>query len=194
MQCPLTYDQNALNLFIETMNTNLVPSSGTDFGPPLNMAIRKMEEESTTSVTRATSKVIILISDGEDFGEHTNSAVKKIDELGIKLFTLGVGTNEGGKIYAQGGFKKDREGNIVVSKLNSKSLRSLADDTDGRYFEINDSRNDVSRLINTINGIEGELREARFVDVTANRYFYFLAVSIILLLIDSLVTINVIKI
>jgi Ca-activated chloride channel family protein len=43
MQCPLTYDQNALNLFIETMNTRLVPSSGTDFAPPIKMALSKLE-------------------------------------------------------------------------------------------------------------------------------------------------------
>lgn len=194
MQCPLTYDQNALNLFIETMNTSLVPASGTDFGPPLRMAAKKLQEDEDNSVTRAKSKVIILISDGEDFGEKTNSAIKEIEDQGIKLFTLGVGTEEGGKIYTAGGFKKDREGNVVVSKLNSRSLRSLADDTDGQYFEINDSRNDVSRLINTINDIEGELRETRFVDVTANRYYYFLGVSIVLLIVDSLVTINTVKI
>src|SRR5277367_4115770 len=76
MQCPLTYDQNALNIFIETMNTNLVPSSGTDFGPPLRMALNKLEDQEGPS-TQQKSKVIILISDGEDFGEHTNEIDKE---------------------------------------------------------------------------------------------------------------------
>src|SRR5258705_2359514 len=83
MQCPLTYDQNALNLFIETMNTSLVPSSGTDFGPPLRMAIEKMEQE--TNRTRAKSKIIILISDGEDFGEETSDVVQDFEADGVKL-------------------------------------------------------------------------------------------------------------
>lgn len=194
MQCPLTFDQNALNLFIETMNTELVPASGTDFGPPLRMAIKKIQEGGEQNASRATSKVIILISDGEDFGEETAAAEQEIEKEGIKLFTLGIGTDEGGKIYASNGYKRDRNGEVVITKLNSRSLRSLADKTGGQYFEINDSRNDVSRLINTIAKIEGELRDARFVDVTANRYFYFLGLALVLLAVDILLTVHTIRI
>lgn len=194
MQCPLTYDQNALNLFIETLSTSLVPASGTDFGPPLRMAIKKIEDDNRETTSRTSSKVIILISDGEDFGENTNEATREIENKGIKLFTLGVGTEEGGRIYASNGYKKDRQGNVVVTKLNSRSLRSLADKTGGQYFEINESRNDVSRLINTIARIEGELRDTRFVDVAANRYFYFLGLAILLLTIDILFAVQAIKI
>jgi Ca-activated chloride channel family protein len=89
VQCPLTYDQNALSLFIETMNTNLVPASGTDFAPPLRMAIKKMEQDNSRA--QAKSKIIILISDGEDFGDQTNEVASEIESDGIKLFTLGVG-------------------------------------------------------------------------------------------------------
>ncbi|HET9054179.1 MAG TPA: VWA domain-containing protein, partial [Cyclobacteriaceae bacterium] len=173
MQCPLTYDQNALNLFIETLNTGLVPSSGTDFGPPLRMAMKKMEEDNTR--TDAKSKIIILISDGEDFGDNTSDAARDIEDEDIKLFTLGIGTEKGGQIRSGPGYKTDRSGNVVTSKLNSTSLEALASKTGGRYFEINETRNDVSRLINTISKIEGELMDAKVMDVTANRYFYFLA-------------------
>ena len=193
VQCPLTYDQNALNIFIETMNTNLVPTSGTDFGPPLRMAMKKLqEEESQTGQSK--SKIIILISDGEDFGEETDDIVKDIEDEDIKLFTLGVGTASGGNIYAANGLKKDREGNTVVTKLNSGSLRKLADKTAGQYFEINDSRNEVSRLINTISNIEGELRDTRYVDVTANKYYYFLMAALALMVMDVLLNVKTIRI
>ena len=193
MQCPLTFDQNALNLFIETMNSGLVPASGTDFGPPLKMALAKISDQEGPS-TQQKSKVIILISDGEDFGEETNEIAKEIDDKDIKLFTLGVGTEKGSQIYSGKSYKTDRQGNIVVSKLNSTSLRSLASKTGGQYYEINESRNDVSRLINTISHIEGELRDARFVDVTANRYFYFLLAALILLTLDVLINVKTVRI
>jgi Ca-activated chloride channel homolog len=193
MQCPLTYDQNALNLFIETMNTSLVPSSGTDFGPPLRMALTKLtSEESSSGQTK--SKIIILISDGEDFGEETNEIVKEVEDKNIKLFTLGVGTGEGGNIYATNGLKKDRQGKVILSKLNSSALKDIAKRSDGQYFEINESRNDVSRLINTIGNIEGELRDARYVDVTANKYFYFLLAAALLLIIDILTNVKTVHI
>ena len=193
MQCPLTFDQNALNLFIETMNSGLVPSSGTDFGPPLKMALSKITGQEGPS-TQQKSKVIILISDGEDFGEETSEITKEIEDKDIKLFTLGVGTDKGSQIYAGRGYKTDRQGNAVVTKLNSTSLRSLASKTGGQYFEINESRNDVSKLINTISHIEGELRDARFVDVTANRYFYFLLAALILLVLDVLINVKTVRI
>jgi Ca-activated chloride channel family protein len=192
MQCPLTYDQNALNLFIETMNSGLVPASGTDFGPPLRMALTKLGEDSPDA--QAKSKVIILISDGEDFGEETEDVAKEIEKNDIKLFTLGVGTEKGGNIYSGNSLKTNRQGLIVQTKLKSKEMKSLASQTGGQYFEINETKNDVSRLINTISKIEGELRDARFIDVTANKYFYFLALAAIFLVIDILVNIATVRI
>ncbi len=194
MQCPLTFDQNALNLFIETMNTSLVPSAGTDFGPPLSLALKKLTDQEPSTSNQQKSKVIVLISDGEDFGEETNQIAKDIEDKDIKLFTLGVGTEIGSKISSGIGFKKDQSGNTIISKLNSSSLKSLADKTGGQYFEINENRNDVSRLINTISKIEGELRDTRFVDVSANRYFYFLLVALGLIIIDMLIQVKTVRI
>ncbi len=193
MQCPLTYDQNALNLFIETMNSSLVPSSGTDFGPPLRMALDKLGNQEGSS-TQQKSKVIILISDGEDFGDQTNEIDKEIEEKGIKLFTLGVGTEKGSQIMTGRGYKTDAQGNPVISKLNSSELKSLASKTNGQYFEINESQNDVAKLINTIGKIEGELRDARFVDVSANRYYFFLLAALILLVLDLLIDVKTVTI
>jgi Ca-activated chloride channel family protein len=192
MQCPLTYDQNALNLFIETMNTNLVPASGTDFGPPLKMALTKMTDESDEGNQK--SKVIVLISDGEDFGEETDEIARQVEDDGIRLFALGVGTEQGSQIAASKGFRTDQKGNVVVTKLNPASLKDLANKTDGQYFEINESRNDVNRLINAINKIEGQMRDARLVDVSSNRYFYFLLAALILLVFDVMVSVRTVRI
>ncbi len=195
MQCPLTYDQNALNLFIETMNSGLVPASGTDFAPPLRMALKKLEEDDKNgSPAQSKSKIIILISDGEDFGEDTDEVAREVDNADIKLFTLGIGTAKGGNISTGNGVKRDRQGNVVVTKLNPEALQALAKKTDGQYFEINESKNDVTRLINTIGNIEGEVRDARFVDVTANKYFYFLAIAAALLILDILINVPTIRI
>src|SRR5690349_210643 len=134
MQCPLTYDQNALNLFIETMNTSLVPGGGTDFGPPLKMALGKLDEKNDGPELKSNSKIIILISDGEDFGENTSDAIDDIENKDYKLFTLGVGTLKGGNIYAGNTLKTDRQGKPVLTKLDAKSLKSLASNTGGTYF------------------------------------------------------------
>mgnify|MGYP001801075942 CR=1 FL=1 len=193
IQCPLTYDNNALGLFIQSLNTSLVPNSGTDFGPPLEMSLEKLQS-TESAVTRQTSKIIILISDGEDFGEETEEIAREIESSGIKLFTLGVGTESGSKISTRRGFKKNRQGEEVISRLNSSSKRKLAADTEGKYFEINKSQNDVSRMISAINDIEGELRDSKQVDAQSNKYFYFLAIALALMILDMSTNVRVLKI
>lgn len=192
MQCPLTYDQGALNLFIETLGTGLVPNAGTDFGPPIEMALEKLSGEEATSAEQK-SKIIILISDGEDFGDNTLNTASQLEENGIKLFTLGVGTEAGSKIKTNYGVKTDREGREVVSRLNSKDLKTLAIKTGGKYFEINASSNDIERLISSINGIEGELKDARVIDISANKYYYFIALALLLVCFDFLVGFKAIR-
>ncbi len=193
VQCPLTFDQSALNLFIETLSSGLVPHTGTDFSPPLELALEKLSEENT-SLREQKSKIIILISDGEDFGDTSEETASEIHNAGIKLFTLGIGTSQGSKIPSRTGFKTDQSGREVITKLNSKELKSLAIKTEGKYFEINDSKNDVSRLINTLNQIEGELRDTRVMDVSANKYYYFLAAAMLLMIFDLLTGIKTIKV
>lgn len=193
IQCPLTYDQNALNLFIETLHTGLVPRTGTDFGPPLRMALSKLVEDENPA-SQPKSKIIILISDGEDFGDETDQFAEEVEEANIKLFTLGIGTERGSRIPSGRGYRKDDDGNEIVTRLESSSLKNLAERTGGDYYEINATNNDVSRLINKINQIEGELRESRQVDVSANKYFFFLLGALVLLLIDSMTSFKTIRI
>jgi Ca-activated chloride channel family protein len=190
IQCPLTFDQNALNLFIETLHSGLVPNTGTDFGPPMEVALKKLitEEEGDNK-----SKIIVLISDGEDFGEDTEEISSEVQDNDIKVFTLGVGSERGSRIKTSRGFKKDQNGADVVTKLNAESLRKLASTTDGKYYEISDSKNDIERLINNISAIEGEVREARQVDVSANKYFYFLGAALLLILLDVLINVRTVR-
>ena len=157
------------------------------------MALQKLSDKEGAR-TDQKSKVIVLISDGEDFGDDTEEMDKEIAEKDIKLFTLGIGTERGSQIYAGRSYKIDNQGNPVVSKLNSSSLKKLANKTGGQYFEINESGNDVARLINTISKIEGETRDARLVDVSANRYFYFLLAALALLVIDILLSVRTVTI
>lgn len=193
VQCPLTYDKGAINLFLETLSTEIAPYNGTDFGPPMELALEKLNDEDAP-VSQQKSKVIILISDGEDFGEETSTIAQQIKDSNIKLFTLGIGTARGSKIMTRRGFKKDREGTDVVTKLNPASLKQVAVKTGGKYFEINETKNDVSRLINTISAIEGELTDAKQVDVSANKYYYFLGLALLLMLMDVLINVKIIRI
>ena len=94
----------------------------------LLILIKRFREEPDKKYLIQKSKIIIMISDGEDFGDDTESVANDIESSGIKLFTLGVGTDTGSKISDGRGFKKDKEGNDVITQLDSKSLKKLNPD------------------------------------------------------------------
>ena len=184
VQCPLTYDKNALNLFVETLNTGLVPNSGTDFGPPLELGLSKLQDENSGD-NDFKSKIIILFSDGEDFGEDTDQSIEKIKENSLKLFSVGIGTDEGSKILDDfGNLKKDNEGNDVITKLNSSSLRETADKTGGKYYEISKNKNEINQMITEIKNIKGDIIDQQTSNISENKYFYFLLIALVLVAID----------
>ena len=184
VQCPLTYDKNALNLFVETLNTGLVPNSGTDFGPPLELGLSKLQDENSGD-NDLKSKIIILFSDGEDFGENTEQSIEKIKENSLKLFSVGIGTDEGSKILdGFGNFKKDNEGNDVITKLNSSSLKETADKTGGKYYEISKNKNEINQMITEIKNIKGDIIDQQTSNISENKYFYFLLSALVLIAVD----------
>tara|TARA_B100000989_G_scaffold228875_1_gene175829 strand:+ start:1578 stop:2549 length:972 start_codon:yes stop_codon:yes gene_type:complete len=184
VQCPLTYDKNALNLFVETLNTGLVPNSGTDFGPPLELGLSKLQDENSGD-NDLKSKIIILFSDGEDFGEDTDQSIEKIKENSLKLFSVGIGTDEGSKILdGFGNFKKDNEGNDVITKLNSSSLKETADKTGGKYYEISKNKNEINQMITEIKNIKGDIIDQQTSNISENKYFYFLLSALVLIAVD----------
>ena len=194
VQCPMTYDKNALNLFTETLNTGLVPNTGTDFGPPLELSLSKLNNENTES-NELSSKIILLISDGEDFGDNTKESLEKIVDSNIKLFTVGIGSEKGSKILlTNGNYKRDKEGKEVITKLDPISLKESAKETGGRYFEITNTNNQIDELIYEINNIKGEVIESKIIDVTENKYFYFLLTALILMIIDFTINLKIIRI
>lgn len=194
VQCPLTYDQSALNLFIETLNTNLVPNAGTDFAPALQIAYKKFAEEKDESVKNQ-AKTIILISDGEDFGEETQDALGELENLGIKVFTLGVGTQTGSTIpFRERSVKRDESGREVITTLKREPLIDIAERTQGKFFEISNEKNNVVQLIESVKKIEGQVRDKRKMDVKANKFYIFLLPALLLILLDIFITIKVVKV
>jgi Ca-activated chloride channel homolog len=192
IQCPLTYDKSALNLFIETLSTSLVQGGGTDFGPPLALALEKFQN-TESGPEQFSSKIILLISDGEDFGETTGRVIEEINKTGIKLFALGIGTEKGSRIHSGRGFKLNKNGEELITRLDASSLKKIAARTNGKYFEISDNKNEIPKLIQTLNAIEGEVKEKRSVDATGNKYYLFLALAMMLMSLDLLFQFNVIR-
>jgi Ca-activated chloride channel family protein len=194
VQSPLTYDQKALQLYTQTLRTSLLPHTGTDYAPVLQLTLDKLQQDENPEAEEQKARVLVLISDGEDFGGEVEALANRLLKQNIRVYTLGIGTLEGSRIPVGRGYKQDSEGQTVTTHLNPEPLVQLAELTDGQYYEVSDRVSEVSRLISAINNIEGELRESKTIDVTANKYIYPLALALLLIVLDVLITVKLIRI
>ncbi|HVD99963.1 MAG TPA: VWA domain-containing protein [Cytophagaceae bacterium] len=194
VQCPLTYDHEAIKLFLQTLNTKTVSLGGTDLNTPLAMAYSKLAS-SEQKTTNDEAKIIVLITDGENFSEQNPDYwLEKIKQADINLFILGIGSQEGSRIPMETGFKKDGSGHYVLSSLNSKELKKMSKLANGKYYEITPETNDMKTMIDKILKVEGTLQGSRKIESAANKYFYFLFTGIVLLLFDVLISFKTIRI
>ncbi len=188
IQCPLTFDQNVIQLHLDGLNTSLVPNYGTDIAAPLNMAYQKFQNENDQENK---SKAIILVSDGEDFGENLPPVLDKLAEEGIKVFSLGIGTDEGTSIPRGNSVVMDPQTNRpAITRLDATNLKTIANRTDGAYFELSDMAQEIPQLITAIERLEGTVMASRMVEASANKYFYFLSAALVLALLDMMLPVK----
>ncbi|MFC0654543.1 VWA domain-containing protein [Mongoliitalea lutea] len=191
IQCPLTFDQNVLQLHIDGLNTGLVPNQGTDLNAPLAMALTKFSEDESLEMK---SKSVILISDGEDFADNFKETTSKMSNEGIKVFSLGVGTSQGSTIPRGNSVIIDPSTNQpAITRLESNNLKLIANQTNGEYFELSDEVQEIPDLIAAIERQEGTLTGSRMIEASANKFFYFLLAALGLAIVDMILPLRTIK-
>ncbi|MCK6529176.1 VWA domain-containing protein [Myxococcota bacterium] len=129
VQVPLTLDYGVFHVFLDALDTDLVPVQGTDLGAAVDAAVKAFDPASHTG------KAVILITDGEDNEGRGLEAARKAKEAGVRIFTVGIGGGEGAPIPAAegGGFHKARGGEMVMSRLDESALQKIALETGGAY-------------------------------------------------------------
>jgi Ca-activated chloride channel homolog len=191
IQCPLTFDQNVLQLHIDGLNTGLVPNQGTDLSAPLAIALSKFEAEESQEIK---SKSVILISDGEDFADNFRDITSRMSDLGIKVFSLGVGTSQGSTIPRGNSIIMDPKTNQpAITRLENTNLKLIAGQTNAEYFELSDEVQEIPDLIAAIERQEGTLMGSRMIEASANKFFYFLLIALGLAVLDMILPLKTIK-
>lgn len=142
-QLPITCDYVSAKMFLNTISPDLIKTQGTAIGDAINTSIRSFGSEQSEA-----GRAIILLTDGENHEDDAEAAAKKALELGIKTFVVGIGKTEGSPIPmpGTGAFRKDREGNVVVSRLNEDMCRQIAKAGNGMYVHC-DNTNTAMRAI-----------------------------------------------
>jgi Ca-activated chloride channel homolog len=187
IQFPLTTDYSAAGLFLSAVDVNSVPSPGTAINSAINLAVESFDSS-------ATSKVIIAITDGEDHAGDVMDAVNEAVAQDIRIYTIGLGSTGGVPIPMYNrrgdmvGFKKDNEGNTVLTKLDEAGLKQIAATGSGKYFRGNNYEDYLDKIYNDLSELKKSEFGVKKVTDYEDRFYYFLIPAIFLLIIELFIS------
>ncbi len=185
LQCPLTLDHSAFNIFLNALEPDYLPKGGTDIRGALQTALNGFETDVNSE------KAIILITDGENTSGDPFEAVKEAAEKGIRLFCIGVGREEGAPIPdASGGYTKDDQGRIIMSKVDDEALNKIASMGMGIYVKsvAGDMDLDLIYTREILKNMEKTTIQSGRKKVWENRFQWFLFPAALLLIIELFIS------
>ena len=184
VQCPLTLDYAAVEMFLNVLEPGIIPVPGTDLGAAIETALAAFDFES------ATDKVMLLITDGEDNEKRGMAAAREAARRGVRIFVFGIGEPSGGPVPAgegKGGFAQDGDGRLVLSRLDEKNLQALASATGGAYAQSTAGDMDLDLLY--FDGIrrktEAQELKSGKIKIYEERFHLFILAAFLLLLLEG---------
>ena len=181
VQLPITNDYVSAKMFLSSISTESVPVQGTAIGDAILTATRSFSAQSEKS------RAIIVITDGENHEDDPVEAAKQAAELGIRIYTIGVGSLRGEPIPLDGDLMKDKDGNIVVTRLDESTLQKVAEAGNGAYVHAGNEEFGLNPIINDLRRLEAETFNSVVFEEYDEQYMYFFAVALALLVIEMLI-------
>ncbi len=182
-QLPITTDYAAAKMFLQALNTDMISSQGTAISDAIDLATTYYDDDNQTN------RVLFIISDGEDHEGNVESIADEAAEQGIRIYTIGVGTEKGGPIPIKRNgviqnYKKDQNGETVITKLNPATLQEIASEANGEYIEGNVTANVTETVQDLLQNIEKTEFEAKQFADYQSHFQWFLALCFIFLFLD----------
>lgn len=181
VQLPITTDYISAKMFLGSISTSSVPVQGTAIGDAINTCIRSF------SIQSEKSRAIIVITDGENHEDDAVAAAKQAAEMGISVYTIGVGSLEGQPIPINGELLKDSEGNIVVTKLDEKTLKDVASAGGGAYVHAGNDEFGLNPIIDNVRKLNDEQFSSIVFEEYDEQYMYFFALALVMFVIQMLI-------
>lgn len=184
VQLPITTDYVSAKMFLNSINTNSVPVQGTSLSQAINLSLKSFSSESSNS-----SKAIILITDGEDHEDDPIAVAKTAAELGAVIYTIGIGSQEGKPIpMPNGELLKDKEGNIVVTRLDEETLLQVAQAGKGKYIRAGNSDFGLEAIVGHIRDMDKQSFSSVVFEDFNEQYMYFFAIALFFFILEFLIT------
>lgn len=181
VQLPITTDYVSAKMFLGNVGTDSVPIQGTAIGDAISTATKSFSAQSEKS------RAVIVITDGENHEDDAVAAAKQAAEYGIKVYTIGVGSAQGQPIPKNGELMKDKDGNIVVTRLDEDTLKEVAAAGNGAYVHAGNEEFGLNPIIDDIRSMEAEKYESVVFEEYDEQYMYFMGMALALLALEMLV-------
>ena len=181
VQLPITTDYVSAKMFLNSISTESVPVQGTAIGDAINTAMRSFSAQSEKS------RAIIVITDGENHEDDPVAAAKQAADLGVRVFAIGVGSPEGKPIPMDGELLKDKNGEIVVTRLDEKVLQDVARAGNGVYVRAGNSEFGLNPVIDDIRRMEDEMYSSIVFEEFDEQFMYFLGIALFFFVIEMLI-------
>lgn len=184
-QLPITADYVSAKLFLNAINPSMVPTQGTAIGSAIDLAAKSFNPQFKGS------KAIIVITDGENHEDNAVQAATEAAGQDITVYTLGMGLPQGGPIPVivdgQKTYMKDKQGNIIVTRLDESMLQKIAEAGNGAYIRANNSQVGLNDLFNEINKMEKSEVESQIYSDYDDKFQYFIGLALFLMLVDFMI-------
>jgi len=182
-QLPITTDYAASKMFLQNMNTDMMTSQGTAIREAIELAKTYYDDEEQTN------RVLVIISDGEDHEGDATEIAEEANEQGIRIFTIGVGNKKGGPIPIKRNgivlnYKKDKNGETVITKLNEDTLKDIADEANGAYINGSNTEKVVGTIKDLLDKMDKKEFESKQIADFKDQFQWFLGFGIFFLFID----------
>lgn len=181
VQLPITTDYVSAKMFLNSITTDSVPVQGTAIGDAINTAMRSFSAQSEKS------RAIIVITDGENHEDDPVAAAQQAAELGVRVYTIGVGSPEGKPIPMDGELLKDKDGEIVVTRLDEKVLQDVAQAGNGVYVRAGNSEFGLNPIIDNIRKLEDERYSSIVFEEFDEQFMYFLGIALFFFVLEMLI-------
>ncbi|MBI3892707.1 MAG: VWA domain-containing protein [Candidatus Wallbacteria bacterium] len=180
LQCPLTTDYRAIEVFLDAVDTDSVSRHGTDLGEAIRASVKAFEDKS------GNFRAIVLITDGEDHEGRTLEAAKEAAAAGVRIFPIGIGTLQGepvpvGEKGADGGYKKSKSGEIILSRLDVNGLAQIAQLTHGVFHQATREELELENVYKEMQGLEKHELYSKEMAHYKDQFQVFLALGLLLL-------------
>ena len=185
-QLPITTDYSSAKMFLQALNTDMISSQGTAISDAIELATTYYDDE------QQTNRVLFILSDGEDHEGNVSEITEEAAKKGIRIFTIGVGTEKGGPIpIKQRGiiqtYKKNNQGETVITKLNPQTLQEIAEEANGAYIDGSITSEVVENVASELQNIEKTEFEAKQFADYKSQFQWFLGLGLALLFLDIFV-------